>query len=78
MIHTLLAWERMRKKEKGKHVTSFLNCVIFLIHNVEIQIYSRHGESILIVEAINSSLAIQPQLFRNLLVDCLTFLGLEE
>lgn len=66
------------RTEKGKRGTSFLNCVLFLIHILEVQIYPRHGESILILAAVNRSLALQHQLFRRLPVDCLKFLDFKE
>lgn len=58
-------------------MTSFLNCVL-LIHILEVQIHPRHGERVLLLAGIRSSLASQPQLFRRLPVDCLKFVGLEE
>lgn len=77
MIYTLIiSMGKNERKEKRGRVTSFLNCVLFLIHIFEVQIYSTHGEGILILAAISSSLALQPQLLRSLPVDCLKFSGL--
>lgn len=74
----IISMGKNERKRKGEHVTSILNCVLLLIHILEVQIYPRHGESILILAPIRNSLALQHQLFRRLPVDCLKFLGLKE